>query len=88
MHSFTFGDGAVYSISLGDGLLFAGGQGGLVKVFDLDSLFCIRSVQAHSTDVSAVHAFGRTLWTGDASGDLKVYSGSSTVPTFLLEMAL
>ncbi len=53
----------------------AGFQNGLVKVFTLDSMRCIRNVQAHERDVSGVALLntGRTLLTASWDGTCRVF---------------
>ena len=70
LHTFE-GDGtagAVLSLSSRDSLLFGGLQGGQIKVWDLETRSCIRTILAHRDDVMSMISLGTDLYTVAADG--------------------
>ncbi len=60
--------GAVLSLANRDSLLFAGLQGGHVKVWDLETRSCVRTILAQRDDVLTMVVFGQDLYTAAADG--------------------
>ncbi len=70
LHSFD-GDGtagAVLSLATRDSLLFGGLQGGQIKVWDLETRSCIRTILAQRDDVMSMIPLGTDLYTVAADG--------------------
>lgn len=67
---FTFDElpGATLSLTYRDSLLFAGIQGGQIKVWDLETRSCIRSILAHNSDVMSMAIAGTELYAAGADG--------------------
>jgi len=60
------------ALTVHDGLLFSGVQGGEVKVWDLETFQCIRILTGHRDDVLSLAGFGQAIFSGSADGTIKV----------------
>jgi di- and tripeptidase len=67
---FTGLQGAVHSFAVRDSLLYAGQQDGEIKVWDLETSACIRSIQAHEADVLTMSVLGQDVYTAAADGQV------------------
>ena len=68
LREFTGLHGAVHSFAVRDSLLYAGQQDGEIKVWDVETNACIRSIQAHDADVLAMSVLGEDVYTAAADG--------------------
>ncbi|KAJ9119569.1 hypothetical protein QFC22_003278 [Naganishia vaughanmartiniae] len=75
---FTFDglSGAVLSLVVRDDLLFVGLQDGHIKVWDLETKACIRTILAHNSDVLAMSLVGTDLYTASAEGQILRFDAS------------
>lgn len=75
---FTFDclSGAVFSLVSRDDLLFAGLQDGTIKVWDLETKACIRTILAHKSDVLSMSLVGTDLYTASAEGQILRFDAS------------
>ncbi|BGP27612.1 hypothetical protein JCM10295v2_006586 [Rhodotorula toruloides] len=74
---------AVLALATRDNTLFAGHQGGVVRVWDLDTLACVRVLRPHEHDVLALSVLSSSLYAGCANGWIKQWD----LRTFKLEQA-
>ncbi|BGP11341.1 hypothetical protein JCM10049v2_007246 [Rhodotorula toruloides] len=74
---------AVLALATKDNTLFAGHQGGVVRVWDLDTLTCVRVLRPHEHDVLALSVLSSSLYAGCANGWIKQWD----LRTFKLENA-
>lgn len=76
LFSFDGLSGAVFSLGSRDDLLFAGLQNGQVKVWDMETKACIRTILAHSSDVLSLALVGTDLYTASAEGQVLRFDAS------------
>ncbi|GAA5844298.1 hypothetical protein JCM9279_001759 [Rhodotorula babjevae] len=62
---------AVLTLAVRDNTLFAGHQGGVIKVWDLDTLTCVRVLRPHQHDILTLSVLSTSLFSGSASGTLQ-----------------
>ncbi|GAA5877521.1 hypothetical protein JCM3774_005895 [Rhodotorula dairenensis] len=62
---------AVLAFAARDNTLFAGHQGGVIKVWDLDSLTCVRILRPHRHDILALSVLGSSLFSCAANGTVQ-----------------
>ncbi|BGP03427.1 hypothetical protein JCM10021v2_007160 [Rhodotorula toruloides] len=74
---------AVLALATKDNTLFAGHQGGVVRVWDLDTLTCVRVLRPHEHDVLALSVLSSSLYASCANGWIKQWD----LRTFKLENA-
>lgn len=74
--SFDHLPGAVLSLAYRDSLLFAGLQDGQVKVWDLETGSCIRTIMGQKSDVMAMAIAGTDLYTAGANGVMLRFDSS------------
>lgn len=60
--------GGVLSFAVRDSLLFAGLQDGEIVVWDLETGACIRTIEAHESDVMTMSVLGSEVYTAGADG--------------------
>ena len=60
--------GGVLSFAVRDSLLFAGLQDGQIVVWDLETGACIRTIEAHESDVMTMSVLGSEVYTAGADG--------------------
>jgi di- and tripeptidase len=70
LQEFTGLHGAVHCFAVRDSLLYAGQQDGEIKVWDLETNACIRSIQAHDADVLTMTVLGEDVYTAAADGQV------------------
>ncbi|GHJ86794.1 hypothetical protein NliqN6_3196 [Naganishia liquefaciens] len=70
LFSFDGLSGAVFCLVSREDLLFAGLQNGQVKVWDMETKACIRTILAHSSDVLSLALVGTNLYTASAEGQI------------------
>lgn len=77
-HIHTFSDlpGAALSLAVRDSLLFAGCQDGQVKVWDLETRSCIRTIMAQDSDILSMSVVGSDLYTASATGQILRFNAS------------
>jgi di- and tripeptidase len=75
---FSFDDlpGAVLSFAYRDSLLFGGLQDGQIKVWDLETRSCIRTIMAHDSDVMSMTIAGTNLYAAGANGTMFCFDSS------------
>ncbi|GAA5875874.1 hypothetical protein JCM1840_002961 [Sporobolomyces johnsonii] len=61
---------AVLALAARDNTVFAGHQGGVIKIWDLDTLTCIRNLHPHSHDILTLSVLGDHLYSGGADGTI------------------
>ncbi len=66
--------GSVLALSIFDGLLFTGAQGGAVKVWDLETFQCIRRLGGHTDDVVSLTCVHNVVFSGSADGVIKKWN--------------
>jgi di- and tripeptidase len=76
LFSFDSLPGAVFCLVSRDDLLFAGLQNGQVKVWDMETKACIRTILAHSSDVLSMTLVGTDLYTASAEGQILRFDAS------------
>ncbi|KAF9584930.1 hypothetical protein BGW38_004625 [Lunasporangiospora selenospora] len=69
-------DASTLTLALHDGFLFAGSQGGNIKIFDLETFQLIRSLIAHEDDVLALVVRGSQVYSASADGVVKQWNRS------------
>ncbi|KAG0655005.1 hypothetical protein C6P46_001294 [Rhodotorula mucilaginosa] len=62
---------AVLAFAARDNTLFAGHQGGVIKVWDLDSLTCVRILRPHNHDILALSVLSSSLFSSAANGTVQ-----------------
>ncbi|POY70603.1 hypothetical protein BMF94_6381 [Rhodotorula taiwanensis] len=62
---------AVLAFAARDNTLFAGHQGGVIKVWDLDSLTCVRILRPHKHDILALSVIASSLFSSSANGSVQ-----------------
>ncbi|GAA5998967.1 glutamine amidotransferase subunit DUG2 [Rhodotorula paludigena] len=62
---------AVLALASRDNTLFAGHQGGVIKVWDLDTLTCVRVLRPHEHDILTLSVLSSSLYSGSANGTLQ-----------------
>ncbi|BGP43435.1 hypothetical protein JCM10449v2_007470 [Rhodotorula kratochvilovae] len=62
---------AVLALAGRDNTLFAGHQGGVIKVWDLDTLTCVRVLRPHQHDILTLSVLSTSLFSGSANGTLQ-----------------
>ncbi|GAA6048648.1 hypothetical protein JCM3770_001999 [Rhodotorula araucariae] len=62
---------AVLALAVRDNTLFAGHQGGVIKVWDLDTLTCVRVLRPHQHDILTLSVLSSSLFSGSANGTLQ-----------------
>ena len=67
--------GAVHSFAVRDSLLYAGLQHGDIKVWDLETGACIRSIHAHEEDVLTLSVLGDDVYTAAVNGRVLRFDG-------------
>lgn len=60
--------GGVLSLTYRDSLLYAGLQDGEILIWDLETSACIRTIDAHETDVMSMSVLGGEVYTSAADG--------------------
>jgi di- and tripeptidase len=68
LRNFSGLTGAVLSFAVRDSLLFAGLQDGEIVVWDLETGACIRTIEAHDSDVLTMAVLGSEVYTAAADG--------------------
>ena len=68
LRNFSALNGAALSFAVRDSLLYAGLQDGQIVVWDLETSACIRTIEAHESDVLAMSVLGGDLYTCGADG--------------------
>ena len=68
--------GACLSLAYRDSLLFGGIQGGQIKVWDLETRSCIRTIMAHNSDVMSMAIAGTELYASGANGTILRFDSS------------
>lgn len=68
LQTFSGLHGAVHSFAVRDSLLFAGLQEGEIVVWDLETKACVRSIEAHDSDVLSMSVLGDDVYTAAADG--------------------
>lgn len=74
--AFTELPGAVLSLAYRDSLLFGGLQEGQIKVWDLETGSCIRTILAHDSDVMSMAIAGTDLYAAGANGAMFRFDSS------------
>ncbi|KAM0756418.1 Zn-dependent exopeptidase [Meredithblackwellia eburnea MCA 4105] len=59
---------AVLSLAVRDNTVFAGHQGGVIRVWDLDTFTCVRDLRSGSTDILTLSVLGDDFYSGAADG--------------------
>ncbi|KAF9972154.1 hypothetical protein BGZ73_004771 [Actinomortierella ambigua] len=67
-------DCSALTLALFDGLLYCGTQGGIIKIFDLETFQLIRSIAAHTDDVLALVVRGSQVYSASADGVVKQWN--------------
>ncbi|GAA5842241.1 hypothetical protein JCM3766R1_005079 [Sporobolomyces carnicolor] len=67
---------AVLALAGRDNTLFAGHQGGVIKIWDLDTLTCIRTLRPHSLDILNLTTIGDHLYSGASNGTIQRWDRS------------
>ncbi|KAH8921636.1 Zn-dependent exopeptidase [Atractiella rhizophila] len=67
---------AVMSLAIVESTLYAGHQGGIIKVWDLETMTCIRTLKGHKDDVLSLSVVGRELFSASANGQVVRWSPS------------
>ncbi|KAM0790317.1 hypothetical protein ACM66B_003203 [Microbotryomycetes sp. NB124-2] len=62
---------AVLAVATRDSTLFAGHQGGVIKIWDLDTFTCVRNLRPHSDDILTLTVSGDFLYSGSADGTIQ-----------------
>ncbi|KAL0960852.1 hypothetical protein HGRIS_005868 [Hohenbuehelia grisea] len=76
-HTFTFAHGAVLSLIARGDTIFAGCQDGYVKVLDVETRACVRTIIVQEgIDVLSVSMIGSDLYTCSANGRIQRWSAS------------
>ncbi len=77
-HLSTFHEvgGAVLSLASRDSLLYAGLQGGLIKIWDLETKACIRTIMIHRSDVMSISIIGSDAYTTGGDGRILRLDGN------------
>ncbi|GAA6037565.1 hypothetical protein JCM8097_006116 [Rhodosporidiobolus ruineniae] len=73
----TNGD-AVLALAVRDNTVFAGHQGGVIRIWDLDTLTCIRVLRPHNHDILTLSILpsSSSLFAGSADGTIQRYDSS------------
>ncbi|GAA5958782.1 hypothetical protein JCM21900_004760 [Sporobolomyces salmonicolor] len=61
---------AVLALAARDNTVFVGHQGGVIKIWDLDTLTCVRNLHPHSHDILTLSVLGDHLYSGGADGTI------------------
>ncbi|GAA6010624.1 hypothetical protein JCM11491_002998 [Sporobolomyces phaffii] len=67
---------AVLALASRDNTLFAGHQGGVIKIWDLDTLTCVRTLHPHSLDILSLTVLGDHLYSGASNGTVQRWDRS------------
>ncbi|GAA5958312.1 hypothetical protein JCM3765_004788 [Sporobolomyces pararoseus] len=67
---------AVLALASRDNTLFAGHQGGVIKIWDLDTLTCVRTLHPHSLDILSLTILGDHLYSGASNGTIQRWDRS------------
>ncbi|GAA5904558.1 hypothetical protein JCM6882_004907 [Rhodosporidiobolus microsporus] len=67
---------AILALAARDNTVFAGHQGGIIRIWDLDTLTCIRVLRPHSNDILALSTLGTSLFSGSADGTIQRWDAS------------
>ncbi|GAA5984956.1 hypothetical protein JCM11641_005597 [Rhodosporidiobolus odoratus] len=67
---------AVLALAVRDSTVFAGHQGGVIRVWDLDTLTCIRVLRPHDHDVLTLTVHSSSLFSGLADGSIQRWDSS------------
>lgn len=76
LHTFSDLPGAVLSLAVRDSLLFAGCQDGQIKVWDMETRSCVRTIIAQEADILSMTHVGSDLYTASASGQILRFNAS------------
>ncbi|GAA6060784.1 hypothetical protein JCM10212_005433 [Sporobolomyces blumeae] len=67
---------AVLALAARDNTLFAGHQGGVIKIWDLDTLTCVRTLHPHSDDILSLTVLNDHLYSGSSNGTIQRWDRS------------
>ncbi len=59
---------AVLTLAVRDSTAFAGHQGGVIKVWDLDTFTCVRDLRLHEHDILTLTTLGDSFYAGASNG--------------------
>jgi len=59
---------AVLTLAVRDSTAFAGHQGGVIKVWDLDTFTCVRNLRPHGHDILTLTTLGDSFYSGASNG--------------------
>ncbi|KAK4046917.1 hypothetical protein OIO90_006399 [Microbotryomycetes sp. JL221] len=62
---------AVLTVATRDSTVFAGHQGGVVKIWDLDTFTCVRNLRPHGHDILTLTVSGDFLYAGSGDGTVQ-----------------
>ncbi|GAA5821143.1 hypothetical protein JCM11251_001983 [Rhodosporidiobolus azoricus] len=67
---------AILALAVRDNTVFAGHQGGMIRIWDLDTLTCVRVLRPHKHDILALSTLGSSLFSGSADGTIQRWDSS------------
>ncbi|KAL8283220.1 hypothetical protein RQP46_005998 [Phenoliferia psychrophenolica] len=69
--TFDSSSDAVLALAVRNNTVFAGHQGGVIRVWDLDTFTCVRDLRPHSIDILTISVLGDDFYSGAADGSLQ-----------------
>ncbi|BGP20053.1 hypothetical protein JCM10213_003563 [Rhodosporidiobolus nylandii] len=67
---------AVLALAVRDNTVFAGHQGGIIRIWDLDTLTCVRVLRPHGHDILTLTVLPNALFAGCANGSIQRFDSS------------
>lgn len=71
-------DGAVHSLVIGAGRLYSGSRDSTIKAWDLQTMQCLQTLYAHSSDVTSVLCWSSYLLSASLDKTLKIWCATQT----------